>query len=170
MAAHNIARKSVVKSDTTPLVTQTPVPKHGLDSQPAQSETSQMLSGHVARVGQSWRAPFLVLSTLLAGLVCTLVHHFLNAFLNGRVVTDTSISQAWVLRVQTIFAFLVKMFLTVSIGAAFVQRQWWSFRQPQFSVREVDAVTTVLGNVFGLLTLSAWRKAPLLAAIALISW
>ncbi|KAF2445052.1 hypothetical protein P171DRAFT_287979 [Karstenula rhodostoma CBS 690.94] len=62
------------------------------------------------------------------------------------------------------------MFFTISVGAAFVQRQWWNFQRQQFSVHEIDAVTTVLGDLFGLLALSAWRKVPLLAVAALISW
>lgn len=170
MAANAHIQTKSTKASVDSTVSQSRIPEYVAGNPSKESESPMMLSSDTAHVAQSWRAPFVILSTLLAGLVCALAHHFTNAYLSGQVVTDCAIPQAWVLRLQTVFAFLVKMFFTVSVGSAFVQRQWWKFHRQGFNVREIDAITTVLGDVFSLLTLSAWRKAPLLAVAALISW
>lgn len=158
------------KDGTGSHVVEARVSERGSEKHSEQSETSQMLPDGVVSVTGSWRAPIIIVSTLMAGLGFAMAHHFSNAYLNHKLISDVIIPQAWVSRLQTLFAFLVKMYLTISIGAAFVQHQWWNFHRRQFSAREIDAVTTVLGDIFSLFTFSAWRKVPSLVVAAFISW
>lgn len=119
---------------------------------------------------RSWRAPITILTAFVAGLGLALCHHFIGWYLDGKVVTSVSVSQGWVFRISTALAFLVKMTLAISIASAFAQFQWLQLRKRDIQVREVDALTTVLGNVFSFLQGAVWVRHPLLAVIALVSW
>lgn len=137
----------------------------------AYPENMGILSMHeVSTTKKSWRAPLTMGVALLAGLGFSLAHHFMNQSLNGTPVTEVSISQTWVSRFGTALAFLVKMCFTVAVGVAYVQHQWWKSHRRAFSVRELDALTTVLSNVFSFVTSCVWLSSPLLTIVALISW
>jgi hypothetical protein len=115
----------------------------------------------------SWRAPITILLALLVGLGFALAHHFMGASLNNKPV---DISQAWVSRFSTALAFLVKLALATSVGAAYTQHQWQRLRQQDFRTSEIDAMTSVLANAFSFLSSTVWLKHPVLALMALVSW
>ena len=124
--------------------------------------------GHSTKV--SWRAPTTILLALLTGLGFALAHHFMGASLNNRPVEQVDISQAWVSRFSTALAFLVKLALATSVGAAYTQHQWQRLRQQDFRTSEIDALTSVLANAFSFLSSTVWLKHPVLALMALVSW
>lgn len=88
-----------------------------------------------------------MLVALAAGVVVAFAHHLTNAHLNGKPVDETKLPQAWISRIGTALAFLVKLAFAVSVGVAFT-RQWLRFHHQSFKLREVDAVTSILGNAF----------------------
>ena len=98
------------------------------------------------RKERSWRAPAIMASTLLGGLIVAIAHHLMNHFVNGRPVDNVSRPQVWVTRFATAFAFLVKVLFATTTGVAFVQRQWTTFSKRSFAVQEVDSITGVLGE------------------------
>ena len=118
----------------------------------------------------SWRAPIIILASLVLGLGVALAHHFMNARLNGRPVADVALSQSWVSRFGTALPFLVKLAFTTSVGAAFIQHQWLSFHRQSFRVKEIDAVTSVLGNALTFFTTKICARSVSLTLIALVSW
>ncbi|PVH94144.1 hypothetical protein DM02DRAFT_693815 [Periconia macrospinosa] len=120
--------------------------------------------------GKSWRAPAIILSTLLIGLGIALAHHFMNVSLDNVSIKDVRVSQAWISRFSTALAFLTKLSFTTSIGASFVQHQWLRFHQQSFKVREVDAVTSVLTDLLSLFSSLVWFRHPILVLTALASW
>jgi hypothetical protein len=119
---------------------------------------------------KSWRAPLVILSALLAGLGFAIAHHLLGEHLDGRPVVDIPVSQAWVSRISTALAFLVKVALAVSVGTAYVQHQWLRFHKQSFKTKDVDALTGVLGNALSFVGSHIWLRHPLLTLMALISW
>jgi hypothetical protein len=60
-------------------------------------------------------APLSIIGTLLMGLALSLAHHFMDVTLDGRQVSKVSRSQSWISRFSTALAFLVRIFLTISV-------------------------------------------------------
>lgn len=120
--------------------------------------------------GPSWRAPTTMLIALFLGLGLALAHHFMGVSLNGKPIARVGIAQAWIFRFGTALAFLVKLALATSVGAAYTQHQWQRLREQSFRISEVDALTSVLANAFNFLSSTIWLKHPVLALMALISW
>lgn len=112
----------------------------------------------------------MILATIMVGLGLAMAHHFMNNYLDGRAVNQVSMSQAWVSRFGTTFAFLVKMFFVITAGEAYIQRQWWKFHRTTFTVKDLDALTTVLGNAFCLFSTTVWFRTPTLAIMAIVVW
>lgn len=121
---------------------------------------------------KSWRAPLTILVALAAGLGFSLAHHFMGSYLHLKPVEDVSVyvSQAWITRFGTAFAFVVKTTLAISIGTAYIQRQWMRFHLQSFKTAEVDLLTGLLGNAFSLFSSPVWLRHPMLTLLAVVSW
>lgn len=119
---------------------------------------------------KSWRAPLIICVSLTLGLIIALAHHFMNQYLSGKAMDEVELSQAWVSRFGTALAFLVKMCFTIAVGAAYTQRQWWEMRHENFTIQDVDNLTSVLGNALNFVSSSVWFRVPNLTCIALVSW
>jgi len=100
----------------------------------------------------SWRAPTTILLALLTGLGFALAHHFMGVSLDNKPVAEVGISQAWISRFSTALAFLVKLALATSVGAAYTQHQWQRLREQDFRTSDIDALTSVLVNAFSFLS------------------
>lgn len=108
---------------------------------------------------------------LLLGIGLALAHHFLNAYLDRRPVDSvTLLSQTWASRISTALAFMVKLSLATSVGAAYMQHQWLRFHEHDFNVEEVDSLTSILGNALNFFSSTVWLQHPILALVALVSW
>lgn len=127
-------------------------------------------SHHSPESKKSWRAPLVILLALLAGTGCALAHHLMGSHLNGTPVADAPISQAWISRISTALAFSVKVALAVSVGTVYVQHQWLRIHSQSLKTKDVDALTSVLGNPLSFTSSIIWLRHPLLILIALISW
>ena len=110
------------------------------------------VTGPGYRTKVSWRAPTTILLALFVGLGFALAHHFMGLSLNNKPVEQVELSQAWVSRFSTALAFLVKLALATSVGAAYTQHQWQRLRQQDFRTSEIDALTSVLANAFSFLS------------------
>lgn len=122
------------------------------------------------RRGIHWRAPSLIITSLVAGTAFSLGHHFFYAHLNGKEVAST-ISQTWAIRIGTGFAFVVKMFFGIAVATSFVQRQWWKLNRGSHRVAEIDSLTTVLENAWTFVVdIWMWIQNPVLLTMALIHW
>jgi hypothetical protein len=94
----------------------------------------------------------------------------MGSSLNGKPVDDVPVSQAWIFRFSAALGFLVKTALTIGVGTAYVQQQWLRFQNNSFRLRDVDALTSVLGNAFSFFGSAIWFGNLKLALIALVSW
>lgn len=119
---------------------------------------------------RSWRAPLTIVIGLIGGLSFALAHHVMGSVLNLKPVDDIWLSQAWISRFGTAFAFLVKMMLAIGVGTAYVQYQWTRLHRQSFNTADMDALTSVLSNVVSLCNVSIWMRIPMLAIVALVSW
>lgn len=118
----------------------------------------------------NWRATRTIVIALLFGLGVALAHHFTYSSLDGKLVAEVSLSQAWISRIGTALAFVAKLAFTISVGASFVQHQWLQFYRRPFRVKDVDVLTGVLGNLLCFLESRVWFHQPLLMLLALVSW
>lgn len=95
---------------------------------------SQETVNNVAAVEKPWtlhgspviKALLGMLSLLVLGTLAAVGQHLFYSYVNGKHVTDVKISQDWVIRVGTAFAFLFQTVLVTAIAAAYRHRFWFS--------------------------------------------
>lgn len=106
---------------------------------------------------------------LLAIAIATAAgHHAFYDYLDGREVNHVSVSQSWVIRIGTAFAFLFKASLVPAIGVAFCQGFWYAVRRNR--VAGLDAMFGVLQNPFNLFDGDLLFRNKRLVVLALICW
>ena len=111
-----------------------------------------------------------MLLSLLAGVALTVGHHFFYARFDGLQVDNVSMSQTWIIRIGTGFAFVVKTLLVVATSIAFVQQQWLALSHRSFKIRQIDTLTSVLSNALLFCESRIWLRFPLLTLLAGIAW
>ena len=101
-------------------------------------------------------------SSLVMAVVFACSHHFFYLHFDQTKVQGT-VSQQWINRIGTGFAFLVKTLAALSASSAYVQRQWLIFRtRPRaLELNQVDSMFSLLRNVTGFLNFAVWSH-PLL--------
>jgi hypothetical protein len=117
----------------------------------------------------SWRMPIIMIGSLVLAVAFALGHHFFYRYCNGKEANQ-QLPQQWVTRGGTAFAFVIKMFLAISTGMAYVQQSWLSLQTRPQSVRRVDAIFAVLGNALEFVDPGLWLRNPLLTIPAIITW
>ncbi|KAJ9641775.1 hypothetical protein H2201_003836 [Coniosporium apollinis] len=116
-----------------------------------------------------WRAPTIMFGSLVAGTALAIGHHFFYFGFDGMRV-DKAMSQQWTNRYGTVFAFLVKMFLAIATGAAYVQQQWSIFQSQPIRIDRADSMFGILGDATLFFSTRLWLKNPLLTLPALVTW
>ena len=116
-----------------------------------------------------WRAPMLMLGGILLGVVFVLGHHFFYASIHMQPVDDVYLSQAWVIRFGTLLAFLVKICLAATVATSFVQLQWLELRRKPWTVKDIDVLSSVLGNMLSYLNY-VWLQYRSLTLLAAVFW
>ena len=94
----------------------------------------------------------------------------MNAHLDSRPTESVSVSQSWIFRFGTAFAFLVKVGFAVSVAASYVQYQWLRFHRQNFRVDEVDSLTDIFENVMQFVYTRVFLHQPVLLVMAIIAW
>ena len=115
-----------------------------------------------------WRVPTIMIGALLSGILFAIGHHLFYARYDGALVQG-SMGQKWVNRIGTAFAFLVKMFLAIAAGSAYVQRQWLSLGSRGYRIGQVDSLFGILGDAT-LFVDRVWVSNILLAVLAGVTW
>ncbi|KAH7156799.1 hypothetical protein EDB81DRAFT_787984 [Dactylonectria macrodidyma] len=116
-----------------------------------------------------WVTPSLMFGSVLLGLLLAVGHHLFYNSIDGKVV-ESSDQQVWNLRVGTGMAFVVKASLTAAAGMAYTQLLWHTLRSQEISLDGIDAVFSVVNNVYGFTTLEIWLRCPALVCIAFMMW
>ena len=116
-----------------------------------------------------WKAPFLMASGLIIGILSALLHHFFYSYWDRKNVHDGS-QQQWVVRGGTAFAFAVNTAFAVATGTAYVQVLWLRLRTKPTSIERIDSMFGILSHAWNFHHVKFWLGAPVLAIPAIITW
>lgn len=119
--------------------------------------------------GIHWKVPSIMIASALIGVNFAVGHHAFYSHYNGKVANDER-EQRFIIIAGTSFAFLVKMFLTIATGTAYVQNFWRSVKRLPNSIDHIDALYSVLRNPMSFWNLRIWGSHLLLAVLALVTW
>jgi hypothetical protein len=116
-----------------------------------------------------WKAPAVMLSALLAGLIFSIVHDRYYHHYNRQPV-ENNFQQKVIVGVGTACAFLVKMFYTISTTTAFAQQLWLSLQYKAESIGDIDALFDILTNALNFRKFTLWARHWVLVLVALLVW
>ncbi|KAL4747546.1 hypothetical protein BDW72DRAFT_182551 [Aspergillus terricola var. indicus] len=119
--------------------------------------------------GIGWRCPTLMIGLVTCGAMLSVGHHFYYRSFDETLV-DSRNQQAWVIRIGTGFAFLVKSCLVSAVGVAAVQETWATLRRKSVKLSGIDSMFAVLNSPLAFFTNDLWMYAKTLTALAIISW
>lgn len=108
--------------------------------------------------------------SLLGGAAFTIGHHTLYASFDDVQVSEAPLNQTWIIRIGTGLAFVAKTHLIVATSIAFTQQQWFTLSSKPFKIRQIDSLTSVLGNPLCFSDSRIWLRFPLLTVSATIVW
>jgi hypothetical protein len=124
-----------------------------------------------------WRVslytPLSMIALFISGLLVAVGHHIFYSRLVGTYVRGPEegyISQVWIIRYGTAFAFVTKTLLAGSIVIAYKQYMWINLQHKANSVSTIDAVFAATHDLLAFLHPSFWSRAKIPALMALIAW
>ncbi|KAI0971595.1 hypothetical protein F4678DRAFT_89997 [Xylaria arbuscula] len=127
----------------------------------------------------TWYAPASILGGLLAGILLSVGHHLYYASLEGttpegdKIIAGYRLSnQTFTTAVGTTFALIVRAILLFAISGAYVQVLWQvvTHTRKVNTLEEIDAMFSILSDVFAFRRGSVWWKYPVLSLVAIIAW
>jgi hypothetical protein len=79
---------------------------------------------------------------------------------------------AFNLAIGTTFAFLVRSCLAFVMSLSYIQLAWYTIKRSSrdYTIPDIDKVTSALSNVLVVLNAFTWTKWPLMLLVALLSW
>jgi hypothetical protein len=122
------------------------------------------------RQGVHWKAPFVMLSSLLLGLVFIIGNHLFYQSLHHTPTGDAVFEQGVNTGLGTAFAFLVRMFLVVAVVTAYWQVFWHQVKARPTPVAHLDTMSSILGSAIEFLSIRTLFRFPLMAFMAIIIW
>ncbi|KAL2817972.1 hypothetical protein BDW59DRAFT_165679 [Aspergillus cavernicola] len=114
-----------------------------------------------------WNIPLTMVGLLLLGLIIGVGHHLCYNYLDGKPVARYS--QAWILRIATGAAFIVKMVFAIAVGIALSQVTWFTLRQKYFKIGTIDKIFTLQTDLLSFLSRDL-LAAPLILIMAAVTW
>ncbi|GIZ46349.1 hypothetical protein CKM354_000947700 [Cercospora kikuchii] len=125
-----------------------------------------------------WRAPAVMVSSLLAGVALAIGHHAFYASLAGAAVSSEPIKvvgwsttqQQINIAVGTAFAFVVKASLILACSTAYIQLLFGALNRKAFKLEVLDNWFAGLGDLWSLGCVASYWRYPLLTLVALTCW
>ncbi|KAI0871777.1 hypothetical protein GGS24DRAFT_42791 [Hypoxylon argillaceum] len=111
-----------------------------------------------------------IIVAISAGIAFAVGHDRYNHYLNGKQVDQISISQDWITRIGTAFAWLAKTTLAAAVATAYVQRLWTNLRTRSFEVQHVDTLMEAPNNPFAFFDPRPWIRVPELLFMGAAIW
>ncbi|EAW10139.1 uncharacterized protein ACLA_046040 [Aspergillus clavatus NRRL 1] len=126
-------------------------------------------------------AIILMIASFLAAVAFAVGHDTFYQSLNGKPVLNTqpltllkstlNLSDQQVnISLGTLFAFLVKSYLGVSVSTTFDQFAWKSIQGARTRIGIIDDLLSVLKNGFTVVNPHLWRRSPISMTLAVICW
>jgi hypothetical protein len=117
-----------------------------------------------------WKAPLVMLSSMVLGIAFTIGHHLFYQSLHHKPTGDAVFAQQINTGIGTAFAFIVRMFLVISVGTAYLQLFWHQVKKRPTSVSQLDTLNSITVNAFQFLRVQTLARFPVMALVALILW
>lgn len=123
----------------------------------------------------SLRTPISMLGLFASGILVAIGHHLFYTRLDGSVVRSTDdgsqyLTQIWIIRYGTAFAFLAKALLASAVVVAYKQHMWINLRARVNTVSTIDAMFAATYDILAFLSPSLLLRAKIPALMALIVW
>ena len=131
---------------------------------PRANENSQKQSS------TGWGQIGIIVATLGIAAALAVGHDRYNNYMHGKHVNEIALSQAWVVRFGTAFAFLFKTFLAAGMVASYTQRLWRNLKVHAFELQAVDSLMAAPTDALSFLNLRAWVSVPGLFLMGLVLW
>jgi hypothetical protein len=103
---------------------------------------------------------------MLLGAVFAVAHHFLNAGVDGKVVSG----QEKIVRGGVACAFLAQAALVGAVVVAHGQVAWDTVRRKEVSIGGVDAMFAAAGDLTAFWNVESMRKAKVATLLAVLAW
>ncbi|KAK3990495.1 hypothetical protein QBC44DRAFT_238980 [Cladorrhinum sp. PSN332] len=128
------------------------------------------------KLGIHWKAPMMMVTFFLAGLITAIGHHCFYKSLDKKEVVETfsqwdlhamRYGQEWYIRFGTALAFLTHSFFIVAIDVAFQQAVWLAVREKPISIGGLDAIFAADGTIWSCFKFELLRKAKVAVTVGL---
>ena len=140
------------------------------DGQDGFKPSSRFSSIAPPRQGIHWKAPFVMLSSLLLGIVFIIGHHLFYQSLHHTPTGDAIFEQQVNTGIGTAFAFIVRMFLVIAIGTAYWQLFWHQIRARPTSVAQLDTMSSIISSALEFFSIRTLFRFPVMALMAAFIW
>jgi hypothetical protein len=115
-----------------------------------------------------WRSnsSWMMYVCFIVGIAGATSHHFFYTSLRGKEAKD----QILMLRYGTALAYITKASFAASVGLAYSQQIWATFRRKSLSVGAIDSLFTAHQDVSSLANMEIFRQAKLAVFLAVLVW
>lgn len=117
-----------------------------------------------------WRAPAIMVSSLLVGFALVLGHHFFYQSLHLLPTREARFEQQLNTNIGTAFAFVVRMFFVISVATAYWQLFWHQVKARPTPVSTLDTLSSLIENALEFFSVRTLIHFPILAFMAVIIW
>jgi hypothetical protein len=127
-----------------------------------------------------WRislyTPVSMISLFISGVLVAVGHHLFYARFHHTYTSEVNsvesvyLSQEWIIRYGTAFAFVAKTLLAGSVLVAYRQHMWITLRHKGNRLSTIDAVFAAPYDLLALLSPSMFLKAKIATLMALLAW
>ncbi|OAL53864.1 hypothetical protein IQ07DRAFT_667990 [Pyrenochaeta sp. DS3sAY3a] len=127
-----------------------------------------------------WRislyTPISMVALFISGILVAMGHHLFYLRFDKSAVQSLEdgaseyLTQTWIIRYGTAFAFVAKTLLAGAIISAYRQQMWINLRYKANSVSTIDAVFAATHDILAFLSPSLLLRAKIPALMALIAW
>lgn len=116
-----------------------------------------------------WKAPAIMVLSLGIGILLSFIHNAFNMAMDGHSAGGAT-EQQWVRRAETAFAFASRLFLGIATTVAYTQYLWFYLQRHNSRLSSLDAMFSATNNSFRVIHVRLWRRRPVLALIAFVTW
>jgi hypothetical protein len=117
-----------------------------------------------------WKAPMVMSVSMILGVVFVFGHHFFYHSLHHTPTNEAVFQQEVNTGIGTAFAFLIRMFLVISVGTAYWQLFWLQVKRKPTSLESLDTLISILENAFKFFNVRTLASFPVLAIVAIVLW
>ncbi|KAL1595906.1 hypothetical protein SLS60_009596 [Paraconiothyrium brasiliense] len=122
------------------------------------------------------RVPISMLALFISGILVSVGHHLFYSRLDGTVVQSAEekasryVTQIWIIRYGTAFAFLAKTLLASAVVIAYKQHIWINLRSKANSIATINVIFAATHDFLAAMSPDLFVSATVPALLALATW